>query len=253
MYRRKTTPTPILETTEGGLASPVTKEILTTISQEATTVFEEYITSLNTSSPDPELGDYFTSTTTSPTMATVPIYQASAHSKPGSITENILESLGGSPEMPMELNMREYDDQEAPLVDATSSSYDFASTVIIIAGSCFVLHKLDKALKGLYSLACYKSDPRLVAIGHRQESFSTRAWARTSTILEKYWIPLWYTGQRMRDAAVSSALDEFVQTTRISNLRREIEDYGDRLAREVGREANSRQLQRERYFSNIFK
>ena len=253
MWVRKPTSTAIPETTEGGPVDSIT-DILTTISQEVTTVFEEYITSTETTSLDPELGSYIDHpTTATPTMATVPIYQLSASSKPGSITESILEGLGGyASEPPMELNMREFDDQEATSGAASSSSVDYASAAIIMAGSYFVLHKLDKVLKTLYSLACFKSDHRLIAAGHRENTYGTRAWAWTATILEKSWIPLWFTSQRMRDEAVGEALDQIMQAQRIRNhgyLQREVEDLGDYLDREAEaerQEALGRQLQRER-------
>lgn len=248
---RSTTSTAIPETTERGPVDSVTEDILTTISQEVTTVFEEYITSTETSL-DPELGMYINHPTGNPTMATVPIYQASASSKPGSITEAILEGLGGyASEPPMELNMREYDDQEATSGAASSGgSPDYASAAIILAGSCYVLHKLDKVLKSLYGLACYKSDPRLIATGHRENSLGTRAWAWTATILERSWIPLWFSNQRLRDEAVDNALDDIFQAQRIRNhgyLQRELEDIGDYLDNEAEierQEALDRQLER---------
>ena len=249
------TTTEIAETTEGNFAATVTGEVLTTIN----TLFEEFKTSTEPLTSDTaEPGMYIRYPTTSPTttMETVPIYQISASSKPGSITEAILGSLGDHVSGPQTVEpiMDRYEQEQEEAYSGASSVFnaDYATAAIIMAGSYLFLNKLDGALKNLYSVACYRSDPRLIATGHREDTFGTRMWARTATFLEWSWLPLWFSAERLREDAVDDALEQIHKTLRNhyrGNLQPEIDDMNDFIQdeREVERLTElNRQLQYDR-------
>lgn len=84
----------------------------------------------------------------------------------------------------------------------------FSEIIVSIAGVLLALRELDKVVKEIYNHAVSMSDPRLVQSGLRQEGFSTTAWDITSRGLQQAWIPLWWSGQHLRNQQVAAALRE---------------------------------------------
>ena len=247
------------------------QEVLFNISQEVTTIFTEDLTTTVGSDFDiSEQGtDIPPTTTTSTTMTTMaPIYQANGASRQGSISTALLSRFGYRPsnDATMDLNNEDDDfgdyDYDAEAVTSgaqAGSDTDLLSTALIIAGSYFALKGVNKVVRSLYRTACFKSDPRLVADGHRDDSSSTRGWAWAAYILERAWVPLWYTGQQLRDDAVNEALDFIEKSQKIKEqlkeqrrLLRESGNVDDKdyidpdLANDDWHEAYLRQLQAHR-------
>jgi hypothetical protein len=84
---------------------------------------------------------------------------------------------------------------------------DFAQVAIILAGSYYVLNGINDTIRNLYHHACYQSDPRLVILGIRPDSRTTKVWNWAARVIELTWLPLWFNFQRLRDQAVNQAVD----------------------------------------------
>lgn len=77
---------------------------------------------------------------------------------------------------------------------------------LVAAGAAVVLHQVDSAMRSLFEVACYHSDPRLVDLGIREDNRNTRAWGWVAHILHTTWIPLRFFHQGLREAAVERAI-----------------------------------------------
>jgi len=110
-------------------------------------------------------------------------------------------------------------DQQIAAMSGASSNEEtsYAEIAMIIAGSFYVLHNLNNTIRALYRHACYRSDPRLVALGHRESGGSTTIWSWASRIIETTWLPIWFDYQRLREEAVDQALEEQFAALRIRN------------------------------------
>lgn len=95
-----------------------------------------------------------------------------------------------------------------PGAQDNDDSTPFSEIVVSIAGILLALRELDKVVKEIFNHAVSMSDPRLVQSGLRQEGFSTTAWNAASRGLQQAWIPLWWSGNHLRNQQVAAALRE---------------------------------------------
>lgn len=219
-----TTSTTISTSTTTGFSETTSQDLTTSvvenIVQELTTTLVEEVTATTTELFSEARED---TTTIAPIPSfnmteTVPIYSVKASAAPGSYASSLLNELNPSPPDASLLYGPQVEDEDYSTSGAASStSTDWASVGIVMVGSYFTLVGANKVINKIYHTACYKSDPRLIALGHRDNTYSTRLWEWTSTILEHAWIPLWFTNKRLREDAVSKALDEVNQARQTRN------------------------------------
>ena len=135
---------------------------------------------------------------------------------------------------------------------SSSDEVDYAQVAVILAGSYYVLNGINMTIRNLYRYACYQSDPRLLALGLRLNTRSTRVWSWAARVIETTWLPLWFDHQRIRDAAVNEAIENAQALHRAQQARRppndDSSDEGEDL--QDWREAIDRQRQLGRYYFN---
>ena len=84
----------------------------------------------------------------------------------------------------------------------------FSEIIVSFAGLLLAFREMDKILKEIFKQAVYMSDPRLIQSGLREEGMVTSAWNATSRGLQQVWIPLWWSGNHLRNEQVAAALRE---------------------------------------------
>jgi hypothetical protein len=199
-------------TTTGTTSSPVTT-VLTTIAENliaSTTAMPEV------SSSEATTTTATTTMMTTTTTTTMPLYSTNFESPvtPSSVAKYIVRSLVGEAE----------DDEPRPefiggslitpgadMTDNTS----YADLAIIAAGAIVAFVYINGVVKKVYAHAVYESDPRLIALCHRENSRSTRMWRWTARALEACWIPLWLDHDRLREESFDRALEDTANRTRI--------------------------------------
>lgn len=90
----------------------------------------------------------------------------------------------------------------------SNQSTPFSEIVVSFAGVLLAFREMDKILKEIFKQAVYMSDPRLIQSGLREEGMATKAWSATSKGLQQVWIPLWWSGNHLRNEQVAAALRE---------------------------------------------
>ena len=107
---------------------------------------------------------------------------------------------------------------EAPELRFDQDGVSVSEFLLGIAGAILTLKELDKFLKDMYRQAVYMSDPRLVQAGYRPEGRATRAWHLISQGLQHVWVPLWWSGEHMRNEQVAVALRDAALAQELDHL-----------------------------------
>lgn len=78
--------------------------------------------------------------------------------------------------------------------------------MMMVAGTLVAIRQVDRFVKSLFSLACSKSDPRLIRAGFVQDDRSSKYWGWFATIMQTTWLPLRFNHQELRDTAVQDTV-----------------------------------------------
>lgn len=194
--------------------STITTTISSTITTALTTLAREAYTSYGSTTapiPDTTYSSPVETTFLPPTENRVAM-----GSGPTSATTAIIDCLTG---MAQDQSTEQIYEQIMASGSQETANTSDTEVAILLAGSYFILKGIHEGIKAIYSHACYQSDPRLVAVGYRPPSTTTRLWGWTARALEICWAPLWFTGRATRTAAVNQALDDTYAEDRIRNRR----------------------------------
>lgn len=123
----------------------------------------------------------------------------------------------------------------AAVINQDNGQTTFSEVVLVIGGTTIICHFLDKVVKNIYYQACYESDERVVALVPGFEpGFRSQAWDWIAKTLRKFWMPLWFSHQKIRDRAVREHMDNAFVDQRIQRLQGAIaQNRPDHLANQI--------------------
>ena len=110
-----------------------------------------------------------------------------------------------------------------PEQDENDGQPTMTEAVVVIGGTLVILHYTDRMIKSLFYQAAYNSDERIMRLFPEKEGFLTNIWRALGTGLSRFWVPLWFSQEEIRERAVRQALDNAftdVRVRRIEDLRR---------------------------------